>query len=390
VRESLSLGRRILFSALVFGFVLLCTEAMLQVFYRATAGSFLFERAQPPIFEEDEHRCYRVKPNLEYRHSTNEFSISIYTNSHGFRTSPAHEEVAYERRPGVARVMFLGPSFAFGWGSEYEESYAYLVVAGLRRLGHDVELINVGTPAQGTPHQLCWLAREGYRYRPDVIVQTDYGDIGAFEPACREDLTCPVVEDGSLYSKPPTLRSRLVAAAKSTGLVFYGYYILHAFDRAPAPGADGGGKELHGPAAHDAPPSAAQAAENYREHVRFVRGVLGDAVDVAFVYLPLSYVVHPQDAGRWWARGAVDPEGDRRRLAEAVSLIGGQGLVAIDPTPRLIAAGESERMYYWLDIHLTPAGNRVVADVAIPVLDGLLRARASRVEVTPSAALHAR
>jgi hypothetical protein len=370
--EPPSLRRRLLFSAVLAAFVLISVELLLQIFYYATAGELLFRRAQPAIFEEDEHRCYRLKPNLAYEHGTNEFTLTIYTNEKGMRTGPARETVPYERRPGVARLMFLGPSFTFGWGNEFEESYPALIVEGLRRLGHEVELVNLGTPAQGTVHQLCWLAVEGHRYQPDLVVQTDYGDIGAFEPACRKDVECPVIEDGVLYSKPPTPRAKLVAAVKHLGITFYGYYLYHAFDEAPQPGADGAGKELHGPSAQRVP-TPAQAADTYARYVEFVKGVLGSDAGVAFLYLPLSYIVHPGDAGRWWARGRVDPVGERELLAGAVSEIGGRGFTLIDPTPRLIEAGAAERMYYWLDIHLTPAGNRVVADAAIPVLAERLR-----------------
>lgn len=45
----------------------------------------------------------------------------------------------------------------------------------------------------------------------------------------------------------------------------------------------------------------------------------------------------------------------------------------ISPMAELIAAGEGERLYYWLDIHLTPAGNRVVADAVMPEIQRAVR-----------------
>lgn len=44
------------------------------------------------------------------------------------------------------------------------------------------------------------------------------------------------------------------------------------------------------------------------------------------------------------------------------------GVPLIDATNKLVEAARKERMYYWLDIHLTPAGNRATADA---VLKGL-------------------
>ena len=45
-----------------------------------------------------------------------------------------------------------------------------------------------------------------------------------------------------------------------------------------------------------------------------------------------------------------------------------EGHVLIDPTDALIRRADEERLYYWLDIHLTPAGNRIVAEQALTVL----------------------
>ena len=40
----------------------------------------------PPILELDDTRCFQLKSNLAYRHFTNEFAVTIYTNDQGFRT----------------------------------------------------------------------------------------------------------------------------------------------------------------------------------------------------------------------------------------------------------------------------------------------------------------
>ena len=139
--------KRVLFTGTMVLFVVFSIELMLQAYYFGTAGDFLFRRTLYPIFEPDPLRCYRLKSNLDYRQRTNEFSVSIFTNAKGFRTDATRELVPYEKRPGVYRILFLGPSFAFGWGAELEESYPTLLTRWLRERGHDVELINLGTPA---------------------------------------------------------------------------------------------------------------------------------------------------------------------------------------------------------------------------------------------------
>ena len=46
----------------------------------------------------------------------------------------------------------------------------------------------------------------------------------------------------------------------------------------------------------------------------------------------------------------------------------------VDASRALIEHADEERLYYWLDIHLTPAGNRVVAEALFPVLQERIEA----------------
>src|SRR5512134_1639216 len=96
--------RRLLFTAILAGVALLSVEVPLQVYYRLTAGAWLFRRTLPPFFESDATRCYRVKPDLDYVHHTNEFSIRLYTNAQTFRTDARRTPVAVEKPPDAYRV----------------------------------------------------------------------------------------------------------------------------------------------------------------------------------------------------------------------------------------------------------------------------------------------
>ncbi|MGH7288893.1 MAG: SGNH/GDSL hydrolase family protein, partial [Myxococcota bacterium] len=236
--------RRIAFSLVAAAFVLVVIEGVCQLAYRLSAGAFLFHRTGAPIYEADPTRCYRVKANLTYEHKTNEFDIMIYTNSAGMRTGANHKEVTRDKPPDTYRILFLGPSFTFGWGSEFEETYPTLIGEMLRGTGRPVEIVNLGTPAQGIAPQLCWLESVGRHYRPDMLVQTVYGHrVPAFLGECPKRLACPVIEDSKLYTMPPTLVRRVAAKLKNFGIVFYGYYAYQwALGVAPS-GETGTGKE---------------------------------------------------------------------------------------------------------------------------------------------------
>jgi lysophospholipase L1-like esterase len=377
VSAELSLRRRIAFSLLLGAFVLLVIEVTCQLFYRITAGDFLFRRTGAPIFEEDPTRCYRLKSNLVYEHRTNEFEIAIYTNSQGMRTDASRQDVAPSKPSGAYRILFLGPSFTFGWGNEFEEAYPTLIGEGLRATGRQVEIVNLGTPAQGIEAQLCWLEQEGPRLAPDMVVQTVYGDrVPTVVGECPARLDCPVIEAGQLYTVAPSLARKLIAHAKNLGIVFYGYYAYQwALGIAPA-GEAGTGKELHGERALQRG-DGELLARDFERYERTIARNLGEHVEVVFLFVPMSFVVHPGDAPRWSHVLEPDPLGARARIQADLAALRALGHVIVDTTPALIERGTDERLFYWLDIHLNPAGNRVVAETALPVLSERIRAAAS-------------
>jgi hypothetical protein len=373
VSEQLGWGRRLLFVSVLAGIALLSVELPLQIYYRVTAGEWLFRRTQPRIFEEDPTRCYRVKPDLDYEHRTNEFAIHVYTNAQSFRTGEARAPVAYEKPPDVYRVLFLGPSFTFGWGSDHEDTYAALIANGLRVPGKRVELLNAGTPAQPPWHQLCWFEREGHRYHPDLIVQTSYGSrIGPMPTACPERLECPVIEDSLIYFAPPTFRLRAIATVKQLGIVFYGFYLYNMVAARQEDSRVGMGKELYGSAAAAPEDDLPAIVESYRGLIAYFHRLSGENTQVGIVHLPLSFQVHPGDRARWKHIIQVDPDEELASTRASIAALQAAGIVVIDTIDGLVEAAGHERQYFWLDIHLTPAGNQTVAQAVLPVLQPLV------------------
>ena len=107
-------------------------EVALQIHYRATVGRWLSELWAIPIFDTDPIRKYRMKSNLEFEHNTREFKATYFTDSQGLRTDERQEDVLPEKSPDTYRILFLGPSFTFGWGVDYEDTYVSLIGAGLK------------------------------------------------------------------------------------------------------------------------------------------------------------------------------------------------------------------------------------------------------------------
>jgi hypothetical protein len=203
-----------------------------------------------------------------------------------------------------------------------------------------------------------------------MIVQTIYGHPLLVETECDLSGPLPVVENGHLYTRQPTLKLRLIAKAKQSAIVFYTWYLYQTVF-APEKMEKGLGTDLY----REPPADTVDAGEllnPYREYIDFVRNTVGEDVKIAFLYIPYSYVIHPEDRARY-SHGQTIAPGELRRLsAEIESLLAENSITYIDPTAALVDKSASERMYYFLDVHFTPAGNKVLADRAIPALQQLV------------------
>ena len=167
--------RKVFFYLVMFTLQIALVEVALQAYYRITNGDYLAKRVDLPIFTADPHRVYRVKSNLDYKHHTNEFSVVYNTDNFGFRAAGPDRETGIRKPDGSYRIMFLGPSFNFGTANNFADTFITLIGNGLVAPGADIEVINVGTPAQPIRFQLCWLEALGHEFQPDMIVQTIYG-----------------------------------------------------------------------------------------------------------------------------------------------------------------------------------------------------------------------
>jgi lysophospholipase L1-like esterase len=105
---------------------------------------------------------YKVEPG---RYENQKYGVVYTINSRGFR-SP---EFAPEKGAGF-RIVAMGESSTMGLesgdGDTWPSQLQRLLVGGRR----PVEVINAGIGASSSPHQLAMLRAEILRYRPDLIV----------------------------------------------------------------------------------------------------------------------------------------------------------------------------------------------------------------------------
>jgi len=340
-------------------------ELSLQVYYRISNGDFLSHRVGLSIYSPDIYRVYKVKPNLSFRQRTNEFDVTYYTNSQGLRTDSQMKEINIDKPATTYRILFLGPSFTFGWANNYEDIFVTTISKNITAIGKDIEIMNLGTPAQPINYQLCWLKEIGFKYNPDMIIQTKYGNPGAIPSKCYIPVDHPTVHNGYLYRSNDPFRIRMLSIVKNSAIVFYGWYFYQFMvsnddnDDHPV----GLGTELYEKELDNSPDT-----KSYSDYIAFVREVVKREIPIIFLYIPFSYVVRPADMSRWTLTDLKNPYLLRTEAKEMEILLEQQNIPFINPTDELISKDKETRTYYFLDLHFTPAGNKVVAEKSIPVI----------------------
>lgn len=366
-RGQQSLWRRLFFVAVMLLFVLLAVEIVLQLFYFATVGQWLFTRTGLPLFVADERFVYWNKPHMSFTHRTNEFQSDIRTNGQGFRIADGGQDYPLAKAADTERILLLGPSFAFGWGVNYEETLAAHLQQMLnqdRPAGQrPVEIINAGVPSMGPALNLDWYRSVGKEFAPDLVIQLIYTTMAVPRVGNRHDID--VDEQGYLVRRNVPLRSRLTVYAKKSAIVFYtwmAYVRARGAVAAPAEGGTilGAGREakLHGTFQPDDPEAVEALA--YYDDLR--AAVESSGARLLVVFVPLSYCVHPEDVARWSHLGVRDVAGQIVYDAAFCEYLQSLGFDVVNTTADLqAAAAAGTRLYYLVDIHWTPAGNEEAA-----------------------------
>ena len=110
-------------------------------------------------------------PSTAIRRHTGEFDVTFATNSRGLRED---ESVGYEKPGGTQRVLVVGDSFTLGYTVDRPETITQLLQDELRAQGRSVQVVNAGTEGYSTDQEVLWLAREGAKYDPDVVILQMY------------------------------------------------------------------------------------------------------------------------------------------------------------------------------------------------------------------------
>ena len=109
-------------------------------------------------------------PLIGHEHGANReaqlMGVKVATNSHGLRD----REFAFERTPGVRRILLIGDSLTLGWGVEAEDTFAKRLERLFAADGKQVEVVNTGVGNWNTVQEVQYFLAKGAAYKPDIVV----------------------------------------------------------------------------------------------------------------------------------------------------------------------------------------------------------------------------
>ena len=142
-----------------------CVRACLRLGWLEQAARFRIEGTDVPLVY-DATLGWRNAPGRWRQVMSDGREIPVRIDARGFRDREASA-------PGPAdafRVLALGDSFTWGWGVRAREAFPEVLETVLREGGRSAEVLNAGTPGWGTDQELLLLRRLGGSLDPDLVV----------------------------------------------------------------------------------------------------------------------------------------------------------------------------------------------------------------------------
>ena len=116
------------------------------------------------VFIRDNELGWRFRPGAEDSWG----DVKIKINSKGLRGP----ELDYFKPLNTFRIHYLGDSVTVGYGiRRYEQTFPFLIEMILEgKLGKEIETINAGVDGYSQWQEYIYLAREGIKYNPDLVI----------------------------------------------------------------------------------------------------------------------------------------------------------------------------------------------------------------------------
>lgn len=361
--------RRLMQGAAILACALLVALVLSEFIVRAVMPQQLIV-FRPDIWGPVDTVGWALRPNIRTTINTGERTVSVISDSNGFRVGAA------ERPDADVHVLLLGDSFMEALQVEYEQSVAGLLEADLsRQLGRNVRVHNAGVSGWEPSQYFLKMRQELSGRRYDAIVVSIFAGndaiAGRSEYFSPRPATVPnnfrlpramsraEIISGLAYPLNDALerRSHLFILAKRQARTVLMRLGLSYFVLPPEVLRSEAGSQRW-----------SMSAEVFRDMQEAARAA---DVPIVFVLIPSDYQVDPAVLAEYVRAFGLDPalvdaEQPTRRFVES---LGGQDVEVLDLLPFLRgASARGSRMYGSHDYHFSPEGHRVMAGVVSPLI----------------------
>jgi lysophospholipase L1-like esterase len=364
-----------LYSLLVAILLLLVSEGLLRMFWPQEKQIIISEwQGTKPVSWgiKDDVLGHRLQPNTEVVERAPEFTVRYATNDQGFRAGPKLGESAAPTQE-TERILVVGDSFAFGYASNWSDTWTARTERYLKAMGMQVEVINAGVPGYDTRSETLLLERVIERYQPSVVLLAFLpNDLFTNSPISRSEAMRQEVDN----------RVAEIRGAKLGGLhsVNLAKRAVMSFDRAYS--------QLY---------LLTQRKEYFilplsahgREQVKTTEELLERANQIAqrsgarLVVLSIPQLFQVIHAARGYDFPGVDSYWVDRHFGGHAVANDYEWIPTLDQLAELYRGGETD-LYYRFDGHLTPEGNDVIARLLVHAADKVLSRTPQRADPTVS------
>jgi len=173
-KQSSSKIKKYLINLLIFAATtIICfffCEIVTRVFFKDKI--VLFPRYQTDA-KYGEYRIRKIRPNLNFKHTSKDGSWKFTINKQGFRSN---YDFSYKKNPNTLRIIALGDSHTQGFEVRQDFTYSAVIEKHLNKHGYKSEVFNTGISGFSTAEELVFLENEGVKYRPDFVVLGFYAN----------------------------------------------------------------------------------------------------------------------------------------------------------------------------------------------------------------------
>lgn len=313
--------------------------------------------------------------NWSGQNTTREFNVRLEFNGRGMRGP----ERPYTKRPGNRRILFLGDSFVEGAQVNWDQHFASMIQQELDQWSpHHYEVISYGVAGWEPIQELILLQNEAYKYQPDCLYLFIFpeNDIGGgytryyaeglrrFENRYDLNLLYRAQESSGIF-----LQMKEYLLTHSHLFTLFKVFLETTHLKDNLKGLQRALKMINIPERED---NISEQNEKFIRAWDVFRRVIRrfhdycdkHNIEIKVVMVPFITQINPTSHSQKHQKVMTYDWGCPDGYEKASRIVEEEGIEVIDLLPFMLKAKSSQPTFKE-DIHWTPAGHRIVANVIL-------------------------